>query len=85
MRHTRKSLRLKIRNALWTIRFEKPPGNQDLYGRCFHKQRTIYIRPDECIVGTAIHEIGHAVIPWASESEIIELESVISIILQELT
>jgi hypothetical protein len=85
MRWKPKPLRVKIRRALWTIKFEKPPGNQDLHGRCFHNQRTIYVRPDECIVGTSIHEIGHAVMPWASEEEINELESVISTILQRLT
>ena len=84
MRHTRKPLRLKIRNALWTIKFEKPPGNQDLYGRCFHAQRTIYARVDNELKSTIVHELLHAAIPWASEAEVCDAERVISQALEQL-
>lgn len=84
MRHTPKPLRLKIRRALWTIRFEKPPGNQDLYGRCFHKQRTIYARVDSETKATLVHELLHAAIPWASEAEVCDAERAISEALAKL-
>jgi len=84
MRRKPKPLRVKIRHALWTIRFEKPPGNQDLHGRCFHNQRTIYVRVDKEYKGTVIHEMLHAAFPWASESEVCDAERAISEILTKI-
>lgn len=78
MRRKLKPLRIKIRRALWTVKFQKPPGNQDLHGRCFQIQRTIFVLPDKEIRGTLIHELLHAAIPWASESEVCDAERAIS-------
>jgi hypothetical protein len=84
MKRRPKPIRVKIRRALWTIIFEKPPGTQDLYGRCFHNQKTIYARPDKELRGTILHEIVHAAIPWASEEEVCDLERAISVTLEKL-
>jgi hypothetical protein len=84
MRWKPKPLRVKIRRALWTIKFEKPPGNQDLHGRCFHNQRTIYVRVDNYYKESLIHETVHAAIPWASEAEVCDAERAISEILAKI-
>lgn len=79
-----KPLRVKIRNALWTIKFEKPPGTQNLLGRCFQNQRTIYVKPDEHLRGTCIHEMLHAGFPWATEREVSDTEAAISAVIDKL-
>ena len=84
MRRRPKPIKVKIRRALWTIIFEKPPGTQDLYGRCFHRQKTIYARVDSELKGTVIHELVHAALPWASEEEVCDLERAISVTLEKL-
>jgi len=79
-----KPLRVKIRNALWIIKFEKPPGTQNLLGRCFQNQRTIYAKPDEQLRGTCIHELLHAGLPWATEREVCDVETAISEVIDKL-
>ena len=84
MRRRPKPIRVKIRRALWTIIFEKPPGTQNLCGRCFHRQRTIYARPDKDLKGTVLHELIHAAMPWEDEWEVCDLEQAISATLEKL-
>jgi hypothetical protein len=84
MRRRPKPIKVKIRRALWTIIFEKPPHSKGLQGRCFHNQRTIYVKLDADTRGSLLHEIAHAAIPYATEEEVCDLERATMAVLNQI-
>jgi hypothetical protein len=73
-----KHIFIKIDGVKWRILFKKPTAKdyigveEDDIGLCVSEDRKIFVTPNpDMVLGTAIHEVLHAVFPQLSEDAII--------------
>jgi hypothetical protein len=73
-----KRIFIKIDGAKWKVLFKKPSPNdyigieEDDIGLCVSEEKKIFVTPDpDHVLGTAIHEVLHAVFPQLNEDAII--------------
>jgi hypothetical protein len=73
-----KRIFIKIDGARWKVLFKKPTAKdyigieEDDIGLCVSEEKTIFATPDpDMVLGTAIHEVLHAVFPQLSEDAVI--------------
>lgn len=79
-----KRITLNVDGAKWKVLFKKPTQDdyigieEDDIGLCVAEERKIFVTPDPYMVlGTAIHEVLHAVFPQLNEDAIIAGENAI--------
>ena len=71
-----KRITIKVDEAKWKILFKKP--TPDDIGLCVSEERKIFVTPNpDMVLGTAIHEVLHAVFPQLNEDAIIAGEEAI--------
>lgn len=75
-------MNLIINGQPWKVVFERP--SKRTIGRCYYRQRVIKVDPLEGSNSTLIHEILHAAFPKATEQQVLEAESAISMAMQTL-
>ena len=73
-----KHIFIKIDGVKWRILFKKPTQNdyigveEDDIGLCVSEDRKIFVTPNpDMVLGTAMHEVLHAVFPQLNEDAII--------------
>lgn len=73
-----KHIFIKIDGVKWKILFKKPTQNdyigveEDDIGLCVSEDRKIFVTPNpDMVLGTAMHEVLHAVFPQLNEDAII--------------
>ena len=79
-----KHIFIKIDGVKWRILFKKPTQNdyigveEDDIGLCVSEDRKIFVTPNpDMVLGTAMHEVLHAVFPQLNEDAIIAGEKVL--------
>lgn len=79
-----KRITIKVDEAKWNILFKKPTPDdyigieEDDIGLCVSEERKIFVTPNpDMVLGTAIHEVLHAVFPQLNEDAIIAGEEAI--------
>ena len=73
-----KRITIKVDEAKWKILFKKPTPDdyigieEDDIGLCVAEERKIFVTPNpDMVLGTAMHEVLHAVFPQLNEDAII--------------
>lgn len=73
-----KRISVKIDGAKWKVLFKKPTPDdyigieEDDIGLCVAEEKKIFVTPNpDSVLGTAIHEVLHAVFPQLNEDAII--------------
>ena len=73
-----KHIFIKIDGVKWRILFKKPTQNdyigveEDDIGLCVSEDKKIFVTPNpDMVLGTAMHEVLHAVFPQLNEDAII--------------
>jgi len=79
-----KRIFIKIDGAKWKVLFKKPTSSdyigieEDDIGLCVSEEKKIFVTPNpDHVLGTAIHEVLHAVFPQLNEDAIIAGEDAI--------
>jgi hypothetical protein len=73
-----KHIFIKIDGVKWKVIFKKPTPSdyigieEDDIGLCVSEERKIFVTPNpDMVLGTAIHEVLHAVFPQLNEDAVI--------------
>jgi hypothetical protein len=73
-----KQIFIKVDGAKWKVLFKKPTPSdyigieEDDIGLCVSEEKKIFVTPNpDMVLGTAIHEVLHAVFPQLNEDAII--------------
>jgi hypothetical protein len=73
------TMRFRLDGHWWRVKIMRPPDKELCWGICHYDERTIYLHPKAMkndLLGTIVHEVGHATIPPTDETHIRELERV---------
>jgi len=73
------TMRFRLDDELWSVKVMRPPDKELCDGMCHYRNKTIYLHPKALkndLLGTIVHEVGHATIPPTDETHIRELERV---------